>query len=568
MKKTGLGVLMFVIITGFCCKDATGRNIRFNKHNLSVSGPGPIKSASEDRICIFCHTIGRSKMRFRFLWNRKSTTVHYTPYKSSTLHARVGQPTGASRVCLSCHDGTIALGALVSEQKEIPFKGGLRFMPPGPTRLGTDLSDDHPISFVYDSRLSAAKRELKDPSMLPAETQLDKTGQMQCTACHDPHDDTFGKFLVLSNQYSGLCTACHEKEGWEACAHSVSNAQFKGQGADPWPNADYQSVAENGCENCHRPHSAPSHERLLKHTFEEDNCLVCHNGNVASANIELELIKPYGHAVQDYVGVHDAAEVFTSGNVPKHVECGDCHNPHQANNEPSPGAPAVSGANKGVRGINAGGQELTDVKNLYEICFKCHADNNVLSRLLITRQIDQLNTRLEFDPANPSLHPIETIGTNIDVPSLLSPYTTDSIITCTNCHNSDNPSGPKGPHGSSYKYMLARNYITDDLTSESSQNYALCYQCHSRSSLLNDESFSRHKKHIVDQKTPCSVCHDPHGISKTQGNSANNSHLINFDITVVRPNSSGSLYFQDLGRFTGQCFLKCHNKTHVAETYP
>jgi hypothetical protein len=59
---------------------------------------------------------------------------------------------------------------------------------------------------------------------------------------------------------------------------------------------------------------------LLNHIFEEDNCLVCHNSNVASTDIESELAKPYGHFVQDYTGLHDAPEDFTSAGVPKHVE--------------------------------------------------------------------------------------------------------------------------------------------------------------------------------------------------------------------------------------------------------
>ena len=186
----------------------------------------------------------------------------------------------------------------------------------------------------------------------------------------------------------------------------------------------------------------------------------------------------------------------------------------------------------------------------------------------ITRQIDQLNTRLEFDPANPSFHPLESAGINPDVPSLLSPLTITSTISCIDCHNTDNPNGPLGPHGSTFEFLLERNYVTFDNTSESSSNYAMCYKCHSRSSILGDQSFTEHKEHIVDKNTPCSVCHDPHGISSTQGNSFNNSHLINFDITVVRPDGQGRLQFEDLGRFAGQCFLTCHGEVHSPERYP
>jgi predicted CXXCH cytochrome family protein len=569
-NHTKIFVLLIIIIV-MNNTDASWGDILSTKHNLSVRGRGSLTASEEGRVCIFCHTTKRKRHNFKHLWNRKTKATFYTPYKSSTLSSNVGQPTGASRICLSCHDGTIALGAINSRQKEIPFKGGIRVMPmQRSARLGTDLSDDHPVSFVYDSGLALEDSELAHPSTLPVQIQLDSTGQLQCTACHDPHDDTFGKFLVMSNLYSALCTACHQKTGWAISSHATSHARWNGQGVDPWPRTDYQSVSENGCKNCHRTHTAGSQERLLNYAFEEDNCLVCHNGNVAQTNVETEITKRYRHSVQDYMGTHNAAEDFGSQNVSKHVECEDCHNPHQINNENSPDASWVSGANKGVKGVNDGGQQIPVSQKIYEICFKCHADdnNNVVNTMIITRQIDQLNTRMEFALGNPSFHPVGAIGQNTDVPSLLPAFTTNSIISCIDCHNSDNPTGPNGPHGSNFKYILERNYTTADYTTESSNSYALCYKCHSRNSILNNESFSEHNRHIADEKTPCAICHDPHGISIDQGNYTNNSHLINFEITVVSPNDAGNLYFEDNGRYAGSCSLKCHDKNHEGEAYP
>ena len=548
--------------------DASSASVLNTKHNLSVSGPGQIKAASETQVCIFCHTPHKGRRDIPYLWNRLDQTASYIPYQSSTLYATVGQPTGASKLCLSCHDGTIALGALVSQSEEVPFQGGIRLMPAGPSRLWTDLSDDHPVSFVYDATLAQENLELTFPSLLPPQIRLDGNGQLQCTACHDPHDDTFGKFLVMSNEFSNLCTSCHEKQGWPSSSHALSQAQWNGMGTDPWPNTDFQTVAENGCESCHRPHTAPRHEWLLNHVFEEDNCLVCHNSNVATTDVGSELTKPYGHFVQDYTGLHDAAEVFTLGGVPKHVECEDCHNPHQANSDAAMDGRSVSGANMGVSGIDSGGMQVDRAQYLYEICYKCHADYSMVTTLPITRQIDQLNTRMEFDLGNPSFHPVEFQGVNPDVPSLLQPYSTTSIISCTDCHNTDDTFGPTGPHGSNFQFILERNYQTMDYTRESPSSYGLCYKCHSRTSILNNQSFSDHCQHIVNEDTPCSACHDPHGISSLQGSPFNNSHLINFDLTIVSPNAQGRLEFQDLGRLAGQCFLNCHGKEHNPTSYP
>jgi hypothetical protein len=125
----------------------------------------------------------------------------------------------------------------------------------------------------------------------------------------------------------------------------------------------------------------------------------------------------------------------------------------------------------------------------------------------------------------------------------------------------------KGPHGSIYYPLLAYNYQTDDFTIESEFAYELCYSCHSRNSILNDESFPKHEEHLKES-IPCSACHDPHGISSAQGSTANNSHLINFDISIVAPDpQTGRLEFVDLGEKKGQCFLTCHGEDHSPESY-
>lgn len=565
-----IGLVFLALAIYFIPGTVSSDTILDTKHNLSLSGPGPVKSTTEGEICVFCHAPHHARRDIPYLWNRSDTTANYIPYQSSTLHATVGQPTGASKLCLSCHDGTVALGALLTRPQEVPFAGGIRFMPEGRAKLGTDLSDDHPVSFVFDSALAVGNSELANPLNLPPQVKLDKNKELQCTACHDPHKDSNGKFLVMSNQYSGLCTTCHDKDGWALSSHSTANKQWNGAGTDPWFNSSYSTVAENGCGNCHVSHSAAGHERLMNYAIEEDNCLVCHTGNVATKNIGNEQTKRYGHFVQNYSGVHNPVENFVLGGVRKHVECADCHNSHQSNSMSSPGAPLVSGATTGVTGIDASGQAVKYARNEYEICNKCHGDNNVSTSFPISRQIPQLNTRLEFNQANPSFHPVMGPGANPNVPSLLPPYTTSSKILCTDCHNNDNEMGPKGPHGSNTAFLLAKNYATADNTTETPYAYELCYGCHSRASILGDQSFKGpkgHNFHIVAKNTPCSACHDAHGISNTQGNAINNAHLINFDLNIVQPDGQGRLHYLKTGPFGGSCFLNCHGASHGPSRY-
>jgi predicted CXXCH cytochrome family protein len=543
-------------------------DVTTTKHNLSVTGPGSIRSTTETQICIFCHAPHNSAPSAP-LWNRRDPGSNYLPYTSSTALAYTGQPNGSSLACLSCHDGTIALGDLLSQSTTVPMSGGVTNLPVGSSNLGTDLSDDHPISFNYSPTLPAQHGgELVDPSTLVGKVKLDASGQMQCTTCHDPHDNTYGQFLVMANTASALCVTCHLENGWSTSSHRLSNATWNGGGLDPWPHTTETTVAANACENCHQPHSAGGKKWLLNHQAEETNCYACHNGNVASKNIEAEFTnKPSIHPVTLNTGTHDAAE--TNLVQLRHVECADCHNSHASN---SGGGP-VPGSLAGVRGISISGTDVSEITAEYQLCFRCHADSPGAPPPRTPRQIAQTNTRLEFDTINPSYHPVAGPGKNTNVPSLLSPWTINSVMKCTDCHSNNNGpgaggTGPKGPHGSIWSPLLERNYVTTDNTPESASNYALCYKCHDRSSLLSENHpFKDHGKHISEYRSPCNVCHDPHGISATQGNMINNSKLINFDTSVVSPSSSGQLRFESTGTNSGSCYLTCHGADHNPRTY-
>jgi hypothetical protein len=111
--------------------------------------------------------------------------------------------------------------------------------------------------------------------------------------------------------------------------------------------------------------------------------------------------------------------------------------------------------------------------------------------------------------------------------------------------------------------LVARYEMDGSPSPESPTAYALCYKCHSRTSILNDESFTEHQRHVVTAGAPCSVCHDPHGIPAEQGTTTNNSRLINFDRRFVTPTRTGLLRFEATGPAGVQCYLTCHGKEHV-----
>jgi predicted CXXCH cytochrome family protein len=532
-----------------------------SKHNLSVSGPGDLKAATETEICIFCHTPHRGTGETP-LWNHTLSSATYTPYTSSTMKAAIGQPTGASKLCLSCHDGTVALGLVNSRSGPIEMQNGATTMPAGRSSLGKDLSGHHPVSFTYDSALATQDGQLKDPSLLKDKVRLDHNQQMQCTACHDPHNNEFGKFLVQDNYASALCVNCHSPEGWSGSAHRTSSKTWSGAGVNPWPNTSATTVAANACENCHAPHAAGTKPRLLNFVNEEMNCYSCHSGNVAALNLQNEFNKISVHPITATAGVHDPVE--DPVNPPRHVECADCHNPHAANSAPA-APPNVSGALASVVGVTAAGSVVHPLTREYELCFRCHGDSLARGPAYVTRQFVETNLRQAFWVNNSSFHPVVASGRNPNVPSLLSPYTSGSVISCTDCHNNNQGpgaggTGPRGPHGSIYTPLLERRLETTDGTLESVNAYALCYKCHSQTSILNDDSFKGHFRHVVTDKIACTSCHDSHGV-------AGQANLINFNTTYASPSANGRLEFVKTGTFRGTCSVTCHGTDHAAQTY-
>jgi predicted CXXCH cytochrome family protein len=533
-------------------------------HNLTPSGPGTFREGDPTaHLCVFCHTPHNANPT-RPLWNRALSGVTYTLYASSTLGAEPTQPAGSSRLCLSCHDGTLAMGSL-----RVPPKGSAFTLGPltGTAVLGTDLSDDHPVSFTYDSLVAIRDGELADPASLPTTVRLDSAQQLQCTSCHNPHEDRNPKFLRVENRASALCVTCHTRRDWSTSSHATSPATWSGVGSNPWPHTPYTTVAENGCENCHDPHSAGLPARLLNYPKEEDNCLVCHNGAVAGKDIAAQFAKASRHPITSTERVHDPVEdPFT---MARHVECQDCHNPHVVDGTPA-APPLVSGRLRRVKGISAAGTVVNPASFQYEICFTCHGLQEQASPVVV-RLSNVSNVRLEYDTANPSFHPVEAPGRNPNVPSLKPPLTTSSQIFCADCHSSDSPTtGGQGPHGSTFVPILTKAYpLVAPPVTESPATFDLCYTCHERNSIMSNRNPSGfpHERHLARGNVACSNCHDAHG-------SRISPHLINFMLRdrfgapVVQPNRDGRIEFQDLGVFQGQCFLLCHGEEHNPRKYP
>lgn len=542
-------------------------SILHSRHDLSVFGPGPVRAADESQVCIFCHT-PHNASPVAPLWNRHNPQTHYRVYSSSTTDARIDQPSGASKLCLSCHDGSIGLGLVLSRSQPIPMNHP--FIPTGTSDLTSDLSDDHPIGLRYDRQLANRDRQLRSPDAIDHRIKLGDRGQLECTACHDPHNNALGDFLRLPLREGALCNTCHQMAGWRGSAHAVSPKPVPAS-LTHGQTLPFRSIADNACQTCHVPHGAAHPERLLRDRAF-DLCIGCHNGLTARDVLSVAGQRS-GHRPSRFLERHDPAE--QARHMIYHVDCVDCHNPHAVLPNPL-GFSQTHARNAGpfnmatlahVPGVSLAGAARQRAQLYFEVCFRCHGDNPVPMPRRIARQRDDGgNIRRLFQPTAASAHPVaQPARRSPDTPSLTPAARAQVYVNCQDCHNNPDArelggSGPNGPHGSRFPFILADRYESADFTGESSHAYALCYRCHDRGSILGDQSFPFHRLHVERSRTPCSACHTPHGVN---GDSTRHSHLINFDLAIV----GGERLFQDRGRFAGSCTLTCHGVRHVNFTY-
>lgn len=210
---------ILAVVVGLTSPAGSQESVRDTRHNLSVSGPGSVRAVSETRVCVFCHTSHNAVFQAP-LWNRENPGGTYQMYWSETMDAygssaEAPQPNGSSKLCLSCHDGTIALGSTVSEGR-IEMQGGITTMPTtSDANLGRDLSGDHPVSFTVTDHLVTTNNAKGDVSLRSVSemrnhplVRLDRENRIQCTTCHDPHRDPYGDFLLTAKP-GELCIACH-----------------------------------------------------------------------------------------------------------------------------------------------------------------------------------------------------------------------------------------------------------------------------------------------------------------------------------------------------------------------
>ena len=585
-------------------------------HDLTPTSAGPVKGSLSNS-CLYCHAPHGAMSSPTPLWNQQLSIQTYNFYTSTTYHQTGVQPglNSPSKLCLSCHDGTVAPGQTVIYGK-VSMTGSLKTT----SVFGTDLKSSHPFSLqtpLVDSPnvnvlLFGNQAKTADPAVRLI------NGTIECTTCHEPHfqnvDKVLPLFLARDSSNSQLCLACHDPNrvvngqsnflaGWPLSihatdTHTTSNKPYVG---------GYSTIAQNGCNGCHMPHNAFGPARLLRGQNEQD-CIACHGGSntdPAIPNVFNEFAKVGPHPLPTANNQHDRAEAPLLNNN-RHATCVDCHNPHASLPTTSfTNPPGIRLSQNGVVGISAtDGTTVTNPSvNQYDNCLRCHGNsagktvNAPLFGYLPTRLVaagDPLNVIAQFAATTTSSHPVTHDRNSIlTQPSLRGQMlqldgTTlgramGTRIFCTDCHNADDNrefggSGPNGPHGSKWAHILERRYEISQAPSPGAQisnlfpnpdltvagPYALCAKCHDTSQIVANTSFSEHEKHIVEAGVSCSVCHTAHGMGGTNAN-VSGERLVNFDINVVAANGGNPISYN---RATGSCTLVCHGVSHSTGMAP
>lgn len=241
-----------------------------SQHDLTTGGNAQGSTANTDEVCVFCHTPHGSDTSAPVpLWNKvlgaPGSYTQYSTLQTPTFDSEEAPVGSVSLACLSCHDGTQAMDVVLNSPgsggynpagSEIdPVAIGVMTGTPVPM-LGTDLTNDHPISMQYggggplatdadgpytgvlgdpdftspqkatvntnaiwwvDSPVGTAGTREKTDMILYARNDLGTVQPfVECGSCHDPHNDTTQgpttvAFLRIANTASQICTTCHVK---------------------------------------------------------------------------------------------------------------------------------------------------------------------------------------------------------------------------------------------------------------------------------------------------------------------------------------------------------------------
>ncbi len=226
----GIAALALLISAPMVLANGDGGGVAGSPHDFS--GEAWNHRGELCRVCHIPHDHNRnvSLGALGLLWDHQVSNVSYLMYAEDTHiefidGAADAEPTGTTKMCLGCHDGTVGLdqfdnkadvAGTVFIQDDHPG-----FQVPGASLPG-DLSNTHPLGVVYDAVADGGLHPVTNA--MGASGTIDdvlERGRIACASCHDVHDSPGESvpsthLLRVANNTatgtaSGLCLTCHDK---------------------------------------------------------------------------------------------------------------------------------------------------------------------------------------------------------------------------------------------------------------------------------------------------------------------------------------------------------------------
>ncbi|MDH5546349.1 MAG: hypothetical protein OEZ43_12210 [Gammaproteobacteria bacterium] len=407
-----------------------------------------VQAATQNEVCVFCHTPhgDPNNATKPFLWNQAASVQTYTPYNSNSLNFGTDfatrsaiQPGEASKMCLSCHDGTVAVGSVdvingratnsgPEPREPQPTMTGAGINPDGTlvdsgtgrnSNLGFDLSNDHPIGFQY------SESETDDEIYKLSEVDYIGRRTGSAVAVRNATIQAGGGTPDANNNPTSTATriAVPLESSLTTALPGLADGVFA-----------TQTAGTVECTSCHDPHIRSTSDENIKflrlHRFQKGspsgvsfnidqdiNCLACHKkaGWATSAHATMS------HADEIYDDTAADAREFPRGTTVWQASCLNCHDAH---------------TEEGARYLLREGANVSNNSAIENTCYQCHSTNTALSDVNVgAKDIKFLNDltgghSLADFSIGANVHDIRNAN-QLEYPAELE----NRHVTCTDCHN-------------------------------------------------------------------------------------------------------------------------------------
>ena len=306
----------------------TKHNLGANNNQTAANQLGSNHTNATTEICIFCHTPhGGDQTVDAPIWNRASssgTPIAYQRFSALgrlTFDAKEAPIGSVSAACLSCHDGTQAMDAVINSQGSDTlgtvgtgtlggsggFSQGRRmgdgsFIAAdgtwngvvgvgGTTRgdmvyLGTDLRNDHPISMQYGGgglNATTPAAATTDPDFAQAGTFTGLPGGATSAGVGAPSHAGVGNTTgAVAGSGTGAVKSSGTLGGTRWWVSTTGVNVYTSKDFPLYTRTDVTGMAGAveptvECGTCHDPHSANStFLRLVGGNTNSQVCLTCH----------------------------------------------------------------------------------------------------------------------------------------------------------------------------------------------------------------------------------------------------------------------------------------------------